>query len=100
MAVTITYSRIPVDPTQRADLEKLFGSPAFLLLKEMVAASCITCQVDAMNAALYPDNEDAETEVKSCRAKAAGYNNVLDILDDMSGEEENWFTVKLEHNNQ
>lgn len=100
MPATITCSRLPVAPTQRGDLEKLFGSPAFLLLKELVAAHCIVAQVDSMNAALYPGNDAAEDKRKLEQEKAAEWNAVLDMLDELSGNEQEWFTVKLEHNNQ
>lgn len=100
MPATIIYARLPVDATQRGDLEKLFGSPAFLLLKELVAARCIVDQVDSMNAALYPESESAKEKQSVTQASAADWNKVLDRLDDLSKGEQEWFTVKLEHNNQ
>lgn len=99
MAVTISCSRLPVDPTQRGDLEKMFGSSPFLLFKEMVGARCIMAQVDAMNAALYPDNEDAKLKFEAEQKRASDYARMLDMLDSIGAEEQNWFTVKLEHAN-
>lgn len=100
MPATITCSRLPVAPTQRGDLEKLFSSPTFLLLKELVAARCIDAQVKSMNAALYPANEAAKEQQTTQQEAAINWNNVLDRLDDLSSGEQEWFTVKLEHNNQ
>lgn len=96
MAATIVATREAADPTRRADLEKLFASPAFLFLKEMVASRCVLHQTEAMNAALYQDNIEADVKAEYERKKAADFNKVLDLLDDLGKKEEEWFTVKLE----
>lgn len=99
MPATIICSRLPADATQRGDLEKLFGSPAFLFLKEMVASRCIEAQVESMNAGLYGDNEAAVEKKAAALNRASDLNKILDLLDDLSGKEDEWFTVKLEHAN-
>lgn len=99
MPATIVATREAADPTRRADLEKLFASPAFLFLKEMVAARCALHQTEAMNAALYQDNPEAAAKAESERNKASDCNKVLDMLDDLSRKEDEWFTVKLELSN-
>lgn len=100
MPATIIVSRLPAGTTQRADLEKLFASPAYLFFKEMVVSRCIIHQVESMNAGLYPENEDAAAKCEVEKKKAAALRSMLDVLDDLEKKEEEWFTVKLEHANQ
>lgn len=97
MPETVIVTRLPADATQQATLQSVFSSPGFSLLKEMVAARCIVAQVEAMNARLYPRNEAAEATATENERRAAEYNRCLDILDDISQKEDDWFTVKLEH---
>lgn len=97
MPATIIVTRPAVGATQRADLEKLFASPSYLLLREIVASRCIAHQAEAMNAALYPDNEDAKVRFEVERQKASDCNKVLDMLDDLQEKAEEWTVVKLEH---
>lgn len=99
MANTIVCQPYPATSSQRADLEKLFASPAFLLLKEVIASHCITAQVKAMNAGLHPDSEAATAEKAGEELKAIHYNLALDLLDDLSKNDSKWFTVQLTHNN-
>lgn len=99
MATTIVCQPYPATSPQRADLEKLFASPGFILLKEVVSAHCITAQVKAMNAALYPDSEAGNSIRDAEASKAASLNRVLDLLDDLSKNDSKWITVQLTHNN-
>lgn len=99
-AATIVISRLPAGATQRKELEKLFASPTYLFFKEMVASKCISHQVESMNAALYPDNEDAVAKHEVEKRKASIVKALLDVLDDLEKKEDEWFTVKLEHTNQ
>jgi hypothetical protein len=96
MPVTLVCARQPADPTRRGDLEKLFGSPAFLFFKEMVVSRCVESQVEAMNAALYQANDIASEKLKASCNKAVELNLILDLLDDLSKNEQEWFTVKVE----
>lgn len=98
MATTIICNQFHVDSTQHNDLEKFFGSPTYLLLREVVASKCIEAQVNSMNAALYPNNTDADAIRILEQTKAANYNTVLDLLDDISQDPQKWVTVKMEHN--
>lgn len=99
MATTLIVARQPAGATQRADLEKLFASPAFQFLKEMVASRCVVHQVEAMNAMLYPNNEDAVAKLEAEKRRSSECALVLDMLDDISKKEEEWFTVAIERNN-
>lgn len=97
MPATILTSQIPADGDQRKLLAKLFVSPEYSFLKQVLVAHCIKSQVEAMNAVLYEhNNERAEETAKNQRLQAEHYNKVLDVLDDMANKEEEWFTVKLE----
>lgn len=97
MPETIIFTPIPADATRQGILRDLFGSPGFSLLKEMVAAKCIEAQVEAMNARLYPKNEEAAAKAEARERQAAEYSRCLDLLDDLAEKEQEWFTVKLEH---
>lgn len=97
MPSTITISKIPFDSEQRSLLAKLYASPELSLLKEIIAAHAIQCQVEAMNASLYEqENVLAADTVEDQTRQAAIYNGVLDVLDDLGAKEDEWFTVKLE----
>jgi hypothetical protein len=96
MPATIVITRQPLDATQQGSLQKLFDSPAFSLLKEMVAAQCIEHQVAAMNAAIYPENEAAAETAQTEIAIAAQRSALLDLLDDLEKQGQEWWTVKLE----
>lgn len=99
MSATIITSRLPAGTTQRADLEKMFASPAYIFLKEMVVSKCVIHQVESMNAGLYPQNDDAVAKHEAEKGKAAVLKSLLDMLDDIEKNEQEWFTVKLEHAN-
>ena len=97
MPATILTSQIPADGDQRKLLVKLFASPEFSLLKQVIAAHCIKAQAESLNVGLYENNnEKAEQEAKNQRLQAELYNRTLDVLDYIADTEENWFTVKLE----
>lgn len=96
MPVTIVATRQPLDATQQGLLRNLFDSPAFSLLKEVVVARCIDRQVEAINAALYPNSETATDVAAHEIAAASGLNTILDLLDDLSKEEQEWWTIKME----
>lgn len=96
MPVTFTPTRLPADATQQAELRKFFNSEIFTLLKEMVAAHCAQHQINAMRVLLYPDNEKAKLIAGEETARAALFNSLLDMLDDISKKEEEWFTVRTE----
>lgn len=96
MPVTLVCARQPAEPTRRGDLEKMFVSPAFLFFKEMVVSRCVESQVEAMNATLYPGNQAAEVDAAIATKKAVDFNKALDLLDDLSKNEQEWFTVKVE----
>lgn len=96
MPVTIIVTRQPFDATQKGLLRKLFDSPEFSLFKEMVASRCTDKQVSAMNAALYPESETASEVAAKDIGVARDLNAVLDILDDLEKQEEEWWTVKIE----
>lgn len=96
MPVTIASTRQPLDATQQGSLRKLFDSPAFSLLKEVVSSKCIEQQINAMNATLYPKNEAAIEDAKLGMESAAQLSDLLDILDDLEKEEQEWWTIKVE----
>lgn len=97
MPATILTSQIPADGDQRKLLAKLFVSPEYSFLKQVLAAHCIKAQTEAMNVGLYEsNNEKAQEAAKNQRLQAELYNKVLDVLDDMANKEDQWFTVKLE----
>lgn len=97
MPETIILNSIPADAVQRANLEALFASPGFSLLKEIVSAHCIKAQTEHLKRAMYPNN-DVNDQIGSDKlAEAVFLNAMLDKLDEIEGKEQNWFTVKLEH---
>lgn len=96
MPVTIILTRQPLDATQQGSLRTLFDSPAFSLFKELVASRCVDKQVFAMNAALYPNNEAATNDAANYFAEASGLSALLDIIDDLVVNEDDWWTVKIE----
>jgi hypothetical protein len=97
MPATILTSQIPADGDQRKLLTKLFVSPEYSFLKQVIAAHCIKAQAESLNAGLYEHNsEKAEEAAKNQRLQAELYNKVLDVLDEIADKEEKWFTVKLE----
>jgi hypothetical protein len=97
MPATVILSKVNLDSEQRSLLAKLYASPELSLLKEVIVAHAIQCQVSAMNASLYDaDNMLASDTVEDQTKQAALYNAVLDVLDDLGAKEDEWFTVKLE----
>lgn len=97
MPQTIILSSLPADATQRDLLEKLFTSPGFTLLKEIVAAHCTKAQTEHLNRVMYPKNE-VNREIGSDKLEEAVLlNAMLDKLDEIEKKEQNWFTVTLEH---
>lgn len=96
MPVTIVSTRQPLDATQQGYLRKLFDSPAFSTLKEMVASRCIEHQIAAMNSSLYPNNEAAVIATAQDIAAATKLNDLLDLLDDLEKKGQDWWTIKIE----
>jgi hypothetical protein len=96
MPVTFTHTRLPADATQQAALRGIFSSPGFTILKEMVAGRCAEHQVTAMQALLYPENEKAKAVALEKTGQATLLNALLDMLDDISKNEQDWFTVRTE----
>lgn len=97
MPSSIIISRVPVAADQRDELAKLLSSPTFSLLKEIIGARCAEHQVKLMEADLYAgENEEAKAEAESHRSKARTMNAVLDTLDDIAKNEDEWFTMTLE----
>ena len=94
---TILANRLPLNPEQRGLLAKLFASPEYSLLQQLIIARAINCQVDAMNTALYEDNELAFIKADSQRKKAAFYQAMLDELESLALKEDQWSLVALEH---
>lgn len=95
---TIVFQRVIVDGDQQKRLAELFGSPGLALLKEIISAHAAEHQIKALNAGLYYDNtERAQFDMTAGIRKAGEYNHALDVLDDLSAKQEEWFTAKLEH---
>lgn len=95
MPDTIIASRIPADATQRGHLEKLFTHPGFQLLRESVASRVAEHQVDGMNAELY-ETEAAKDKAAMAKAKAVLFRHMLEVLDVMSKNPDECYTIKLE----
>ena len=96
MAVIISATRQPLDATQQGSLRKLFDSPEFSLLKELVVSRCISHQVAAMSAELYPSNPKAIEDAGREKASAVTCSDLLDLLDDLQKQEQEWWTIKIE----
>jgi len=96
MPAILQESRRPLDQNQRTELAKFFESPTFNLLKEVVAANCAVHQMEAMNRALYPDNEAMRETCEGARAEAIRLNSALDVLDGLAKSEQKWFTATIE----
>lgn len=96
MPATLIPTRQPLDATQQGLLRTMFGSPAFSLFKEMVVARCIDRQINALNAALYPENEVASNTAQTEMTEAVALNGLLDLLDDLENQEQEWWTIKVE----
>jgi hypothetical protein len=94
---TIIANNLPLNPDQRGLLAKLFASPEFSLLQQLLVAKAIGNQVDAMNTALYEDNELAFIKADSLRKKAVFYQAMLDELEALALKEDQWSLVALEH---
>lgn len=92
---TLTATKIPVEPEQADKLRVLFATPAYGTLREILVGRCALAQVEFMNTSLY-QNDNADTRALEARAKAIGYNLVLDVLDDIQAKEQEWFRIKLE----
>lgn len=96
MPATIIITRQPLDATQQGSLRTLFDSPAFSTFKELVASRCVEKQVSAMNAALYPDNDSAAAAAATDITEATMFSALLDVIDDLAANEQDWWTVKIE----
>lgn len=59
-------------------------------------ARCVESQVNAMNAALYPQSEHAAEDASRNSADAYLFNAVLDVLDDLVKKEQDWWTVSIQ----
>lgn len=94
---TIIFSKVPMDQEQMKKLAEVFAHPGYSLLKEIIGAHASEEQVRAMNAGLYTDfSEDAREDAKNAVVKSIGFSKALDILDEISMRQEEWFTAKLE----
>lgn len=96
MPATIIPQKVPLTTQDREELEKLFGSPGYSLLKRVLACHCILEQVASFNDGLYYENETARFKSEDHRSKAAKLNTLLDWLDDVEGRADEWFTLTLE----
>lgn len=95
---TIIATNLLVNPDQKGLLLKLFASPEFSLLKQLIISKAIVSQVESMNIALYEDtSETAKLMAESQRRRAAFLQAMLDELDTLSVKEEAWSFVALEH---
>jgi len=84
MAEPIVVTSIPCDHSQKAELEALFSSTGYSLLKRLLASHCIKEQVTAANKGLYESgSEIASSQAKHHRQRAEYINALLDVLDDM-----------------
>jgi len=93
---TIKATSVPLNPAQSAQMDKLFSSPEYLLLLKVIESKSIEAQVGSMNAMLYAGNsERAAEDGKDLRDEASQYNSVLDLLDQLSKNREEWVTVDL-----
>lgn len=96
MPATLIPTRQPLDATQQGLLRTMFSSPAFSLFKEMVVARCVDKQISAMNAAIYPENEVASNTAQEDITEAVALNGLLDLLDDLENQEQEWWMIKVE----
>jgi hypothetical protein len=92
---TLVATKILVEPEQAEKLRSLFLTPAYGTLREIICGRCAEAQVEFMNTSLY-QNDNADQRALEARAKAIGYNLVLDVLDDIQSKEQEWFRIKLE----
>ncbi len=97
MAVTVHVTKFPVDNSKRQLLEKLFASPEYSLLREIINSHCVNAQIAGMQALVYKDHNDrAKAELDTHTAQATAYSKTLDVLDEIGKSEQEWFTVTLE----
>lgn len=98
MPITVLFTRQPVDATQQAELDKLFTSPGFQILKEMVAARCAEAQAKVCEFVVYPENSKLQEEVTMNTAVATTLNACLALLTDfeVNADAHQLYTGKLE----
>lgn len=92
---SILTTRIPVDQKQRDGLRTMFASGDYLTLREVISAHCVEAQIDSGNKALYA-NENAKLQSEASKTRAAQFNTVLDVLDFLERNGEEWFRISLE----
>jgi transcriptional/translational regulatory protein YebC/TACO1 len=91
----IIATEYPISDDQKKDLRTLLISPAYGLLREIIAAHCTKHQVDFANKSMYP-NDNAEAQAKEAQTQAARFMNTLDVLDDVQKLEDGWIRISLE----
>lgn len=92
----IDSRRLQLDATQMKQLRELFVSQGYILLKGVVASRCVELQIDSINRQLYPSNEMSVERAKDSIAEARELNAILQILDELEGDEARWYTVTPE----
>ena len=91
----IVTQKFIIEDVQKDQLRTLFSSPAYGLLREVIAAHCAEHQVDFVNKTMY-DNENARAQAMESEAKARRFNSALNVLDDIEKIEDQWFRISLE----
>jgi len=97
MGDVITAIPIALSSQQRDELNGVFSSPGYSLLKRVLASHCLREMVIAANKGLYEStSEIALTQSKHHRSRAEYINALLDVLDDIEAKEDEWFIASLE----
>lgn len=96
MATTIVSSHRPLDASQADQLRKLFVSPEFTILKELLVSKCIEAQLSAVYALVYPNSPKATNDLAGATSEAVKVNALLDLLDDLEKNEEKWTVIQVE----
>lgn len=97
MPATIIPTKVGLTPQDREELEKLYGSPGYSLLKRILACHCIIEQIGFSDTGLYPENVIATGMSQAHQGEAKHLNWMLDKLDDLERKPDEWFTLTLEH---
>lgn len=87
--------KVPLEQVQQDQLQTLFASPGWAILREVISAHCVSAQAEFLDAFLY-DNEVAADRAKSAKAQAKLYNDALDVLDGLQGKMDEWYRINLE----
>lgn len=92
----IHSSKVLLTNAQKDSLRSLFGSPAYGLLKQIIAARATAAMIDSLNTGLHSDvNEAADELSKAAMQKARQHSRALDILDELQQKPDDCFTVNL-----